>query len=146
MSSARDLMAGRAKAPGGTGINIEMQCVGRDEAASSCHLPYIVLGYALVRHELVEGSCGVLGIGVGYGLGLYIIFILSALYLSEKNIPRSLSECVPTALVPQPVVTERCAFSFCFWSCRVYTNATLRLRVAGCGVNLYKIGAKKGAA
>ena len=86
------------------------------------------------------------GFGVGYGLGLYIIFILSALYLSEKNIPRSLSECVPTALVPQPVVTERCAFSFCFWSCRVYTNATLRLRVAGCGVNLYKIGAKKGAA
>ena len=66
MSSARDLMAGRAKAPGRTRINIEMQCVGRDEAASSCHLPYIVLEHALVRHELVEGSCGVLGLGMGW--------------------------------------------------------------------------------
>ena len=73
MSSARDLMAGRAKAPGRTGINIEMQCVGRDEAASSCHLPYIVLEHALVRHELVEGSC------VGFWGWVWVGFIYNYL-------------------------------------------------------------------
>lgn len=78
MSSARHLMAGRAKAPGGTGINIEMQCVGRDEAAFSCHLPYIVLEHALVRHELVEGSC--VGFWGWVWVGFIYIIILSVIF------------------------------------------------------------------
>ena len=71
MSSARHLMAGRAKAPGGTGI-ITSRCSVWGATKQRSHVTCHILCWNTHLYDMSWWRGRVWGFGVGYGLGLYI--------------------------------------------------------------------------